>query len=234
MMKNPVFLHEIGKMKIIRLLFGLCLIVILSALLLFCKKKEDKLIISGTAINEQTGQAVGAMSVTLYAKTITNGTWNTQYSQIQTQTTASDGSFSINFNNMRASEYKLTFSKNGYFKDEYVIQPDLVFAGGDYNNTYLVHFEAWIKLVFKNNPPYSTSDVVSYRFLKGSATCSNGCNDSLVYLYGANVDTYHICKLYGQQNAVVEWNYSNNYSHQQHIDTVWIQSGDTAIHNISF
>ncbi len=206
----------------------------LSVFLLFCKKKEDTLIISGNAINEQMGQPVAGMSIALYAKTVTDGTWNTQFSLIATQSTESDGSFTFKFKKVRVSEFKLIFSKNGYFQDEYIIQPDLVVAGEDYHSNYPVHFEAWLKLIFKNNPPSSPNDIVSYRFLKGSATCPSGCNDSLTYLYGANIDTYHICKLYGSQNAVIEWNYSSNYSHQQHIDSVWAQPGDTTIHNINF
>lgn len=199
-----------------------------------CKKKDEKVTVSGTAINPQTGYTVAGMQVTLSAKTITSGTWNSLFSTIQTQTTSADGSFSMEFDNIRASEFKLTFYKTGYFLDEYIFSPDLINPGKEYNNNYAVHFEAWIKLFFKNYPPTSPSDMISYRFLKGSASCPEGCNDSLSYLSGANIDTYHICKLYGSQNAVIEWNYSSNYSNLQHIDTVWIAPNDTAIHYINF
>ena len=234
MLKKQLFLHVNDMLSYMKRLLHISFLFVLLFFLSDCKKKDKQLIVSGTTYNQQLSLNISGMNVSLYAKKITSGTWNTQYSIISSQTTASDGSFYFKFDNVRASEFKLVFNKSGYFTDEYIFSPDALIQGVDYNNIYNVHLEAWIKLYFKNYPPTSTADIVSYRFLKGSATCPDGCNDSLKYLYGANIDTYHICKLYGSQNAVIEWNYSSNYSNLQHIDTVWIIPNDTTIHNISF
>lgn len=209
-------------------------IALVLIVLIECKKRDDKIIVSGTAYNPQTGTTVSGMEINLSAKTITNGTWNTLFSTIQTQTTDGSGGFSFNFDNMRASEYKLTFNKSGYIINEYFFSPDLVNPGKEYNKTYDVHYEAWMKLFFRNNPPASSSDMIYYQFLKGSAACPNGCNDSLIYLSGADIDTFHVCKLYGSQNAVIKWNYSSTNTNQQHIDTVWIAPNDTTSYYINF
>jgi len=217
-----------------RLVYLIIFLISCQVFLSNCKKKNDSLIISGIAINKETWQPVQGMNVLLSARTISNGTWSSQFNSIDNQLTSSDGSFNFKFDNIRASDFKLTFQKAGYISDEYIIQPNLLVPGKDYHQNYLVHFESWLKIMIKNYSPSSVNDVLSYRLLKGSLNCPNGCNDSLKYLFGANVDTYHLCKLHGSQNAIIEWNYSNNTGNSQHIDTIWIVPSDTTFYNIYY
>ena len=221
-------------MKLLKFILTFFLFSCLSFFILFCKKKDDKNTISGCIINQQTGQPVSGVRTELFAKTITNGTYSNQYSSIAYQLSQSDGNFSFTFDNMRVSEYKLTFSKTDYFIDENIINPNLIETGSNYNNNYYIHAEAWLKIFIKNNPPTAANDVLSFRLKNGYTNCTNGCSDSLQYFYGASIDTYHICKLYGSQNAVLEWNYSNLSNHQQHFDTIWIQPADTTVCYINY
>lgn len=198
-----------------------------------CKKKEDKNIISGVAINQQTQQAIGGIRVELSAKEIANGTWSSQYTSISTLYTQSDGSFSFTFDNIRVLNYKLTFSKTSYITEDHVLSPDLVQPGKEYKNTYYVHFESWLKIIIKNNPPAYPNDNLAFQLKAGSVNCPYGCDD-IVHNYSGIIDSTHLCKIYGSQNAIIEWNYSYYSTHQMHIDTVWIQPSDTTYYFINY
>lgn len=198
-----------------------------------CKKKEDKNIISGVAINQQTQQAIGGVRVELSAKEIANGTWSSQYTSISTLYTQSDGSFSFTFDNIRVSNYKLSFSKTNYITDDYIISPDLVQPGNEYKTTYNIHFESWLKIIIKNNTPAYTGDNLAFQLKAGSVNCPNGCDDA-VHNYSGIIDSTHLCKIYGSQNAIIEWNYSYYSIHQRHIDTIWIQPADTTYYFINY
>jgi len=220
-------------MRTDRIISFLILFICIVGFLTYCKKKDDKNIISGITINQQTLQPVSGVKVELSAKKIINGTWSSQFSSISTFFTQSDGSFSFTFDNIRVSDYKLSFSKTNYFSDDYVISPDQVEPGNEYKNTYYIHFESWLKIIIKNNPPAYSGDNLSFQLKSGSVNCPDGCDD-IIHNYSGNMDTLHVCKIYGSQSAVIEWTYSYNTIHQQHIDTLWIQPADTTLYYINY
>jgi hypothetical protein len=212
------------------LIYFLCLHFIF----LGCKKKNEKYTISGTTFNSELNQPVGEIKVVLNAKTVTNGTWNSQYSTLGTTYSNSDGSFSFEFENIRASDFKITLNKTGYFKNEYIINPELVIKGENFNQIYSIHQEAWLKLIIKNLDPTTSNDLMSFKLRKGGANCDQGCNDTLKKYYGSTVNTYNICKIWGSQWAILEWNVSSGSSHVQNIDTLWIAPSDTTIRNLFY
>lgn len=195
-----------------------------------CKKKNEKFTISGTAFNTEISQNIINVKVELYAKKLSNNTWSAQYSLLNSTYTQSDGSFLFEFDNIRVSDFKLTFSKQGYFTSDYIINPDLVQNGENYNKTYNVHFESWLKLLIKNFPPATADDAMSYRFLKGL----DNAQDTLKYFNGSNIDTTNILKIYGSQWAVIEWNVTNGSNHIQHIDSLWIPVSDTLVYSLFY
>lgn len=210
------------------------LICFLVAGLFSCKKKNDKLTISGVAYNTESSNNASDINVALYKRDLSNNTWNGQYTLIASQNTNLNGEFSFQFDNIRVSDYKLIFSKTGYFTSEYIINPENVKKGENYSETYNVHYESWLKLSIKNYPPSDVNDVISYRLIKGSISCTNGCADTLKYLYGQNVDTTTLCRIYGHQIVVLEWNVTNGSNHLQHIDSLLIPESDTIKHNLFY
>ena len=177
------------------IIFFFCLLVAFQS----CKKKNEKLIVFGTAFNFEISQPVGNIKVILSARSITNNVWNSNYDILSTTYTHNDGSFSFEFDNVRASDYKLSFIKAGNFTEDYIINPNLLQKGGDYNQTYPVHQEGWLKLLINVTNPNSTGVSVSLKIKKGAANCQEGCNDTLLFFDGAAIDTFHICKIWGSQ-----------------------------------
>ena len=228
-------LNLCNKNLILKLFITIFLILLnISTIFFSCKKKNEKLTISGTVYNTEINQPVSNVKVELYAKTITNGTWNTQFSLLYSQCSQNDGSFLFEFDNIRVSDFKLSFSKPGYFISEFIINPDLVQKGENYNQTYSVHYESWLKLLIKNFPPANSSDVLSYKLSKGSISCPDGCNDTLKYFFGSNIDTTSVCKIYGSQWAVLEWNVSSFSNHVQYVDSLWIPVSNTLVYNLYY
>ena len=221
-------------MKSIKLISITLLFICIQIVLIGCKKKNENFIISGTAYNSELNENIGDVKVVLYAKTVSNGTWNSQYSTIGTTYTKSDGSFSFEFENIRVSDFKISFRKTGYFSDDYIINPELVTKGSNYNKTYSVHQEAWLKLLIKNVNPSTSNDLLSFKLRKGAANCEEGCNDTLKKYYGSNVNTYNKCKIWGSQWAILEWNVASGSSHIQYVDTLWIAPSDTTIRNLFY
>lgn len=213
---------------------GLIIILCLQVVFYSCKKKNDKFTISGTAINSQLNQPVANVKAVLYAKTVTSGTWNTQYSTISSTYTQGDGTFSFEFESIRVSDFKIRFTKEGYFVDEYVINPELVEKGENYNQTYYVHLEGWLKLLIKNFYPYTSNDLMSFKLLKGASNCQDGCADTLKSYSGPSVDTLHICKIWGSQWAVLQWTVASGSSYVQHSDSIWISPSDTLVRNLYY
>lgn len=215
-------------MKVFKLFFFISLCYFL--IFISCKKKNDKLTISGTAYNTEIQQNVTNVKVDLYLKKLSNNTWNAQYELLSSMNTLFDGSFKFEFDNVRVSDFKLIFSKQGYFTNEYIINPDLVQKGKDYHQTYSVHYKSWLELLIKNFQPASADDVMSYKFLKGL----DNVQDTFKFFNGSNVDTLNIWKIYGSQLAVIEWNVTNGSNHIQYIDSLWIPASDTLKFNLYY
>ena len=219
-------------MKIFILFF--CILFCHLLIIFSCKKKNDKLTISGTAFNTEINQNVSNIKVDLYIKRVSNNTWNNQFGLLNSVYTQADGTFKFEFDNTRASDFKLTFNKTGYFTLEYIINPDLVQKGKEYNQTYFVHYESWLKLLIKNFSPADADDLLFYKLLTGAITCPNGCVDTFKYFIGPGIDTTNICRVYGSQWAVIEWNVTNGSNHIQNVDSLWIPVSDTLAYSLYY
>lgn len=216
-------------------IYGLLFLFACTLLFYACRKKEEKYTISGKTWNPQLASNVEGINVSLYARIIENGVWNSQYSLIESQLSQGGGSFSFTFEKNVVSDFKLTFVSQGYFTEEYLINPSNVKPGADYSNTYPVHLEAWLKVVVKNFPSATEDDFLSCRIYSGNVSgCNTCCNDEMKYFEGPGVDTSFICKLYGHRKVAVERIFTNETINQQNTDSVWINENDTTRFNVYY
>lgn len=191
--------------------FGLLFLFTLS-----CKKKNDKLTISGFVSESNTTTPAKDVSVELQAQKVMGGTYSSVYETISTGKTGSDGKFSFAFDNIRVSNYKLIFDKTNYFGFTKEFSGSLVIKGEEYNRTYQIYPAAWLRLHIKNVYPVNGQDYFSYYLTGGTSTGYNCCSDTTSKFWG-NVDVIRKCKTYSNQNITINWIYTKNNT--PHINT---------------
>jgi 5-hydroxyisourate hydrolase-like protein (transthyretin family) len=179
-----------------------------------CKKKTDKLTISGYIYDTNESSPAGNVSVSLFAQKITGGSWNANYERINSTTTGSDGKFSFKFDVIKVSGYRLFFEKLNYFTITNDFSGNVVSNGGEYYQSYQIIPVAFLKIHIKNLFPFNLSDYMSYNIVGGTSSGSDCCSDTISRFHGKNIDITRICKIYGNKNIKIEWIYTkNNNSH---------------------
>jgi len=192
----------------------LLVFLFISLFLQSCKKKNEKLTISGYVYETNESTAVKDVRVTLLAKKITSGTWNSNYETINSAITGNDGKFSFTFDIVKVSGYRLTFDKTNYFYLTQNLSGDVVSKGEEYNRNYQINPVAYLRLHIKNVSPYNSDDYMSYYLVGGTSNGNECCSDSTSKFYGKSIDITRICKAYANQNITINWNYTKHNNFQ--------------------
>jgi hypothetical protein len=195
-----------------KLLIYLMLFAVFFSIVQSCKKKNDKLTISGLVYNTNENNTMKDVQVILFAQKISNGTFSSNYETIGSGTTGTDGKFSFTLDNIRVLSYRLTFNKFNYFDLIKDLRGDVVSKGGEYKKSYEIYPCAFLKLRIKNVSPYNAQDYMSYRlnFTEDKPTGFECCSDSVSTFHGKNIDIIRKCKTYGNQNIEINWNYTKH------------------------
>ncbi len=217
-----------------KFLFSLFAIIITACLFYSCKKDEDKIIISGKVIDPNQNISVQNVKVELLAQKIESGTWSTNYSLLETDNTVNEGEFYFSIAPIKVSNYRLTFAKENYFNLSVEISPDEVTKNEAYHKTYNVYSEAYLKVHIKNVLPGSPEDYMFYQIKNGTLDCYNCCSDTISEFDGNNVDVTTVCKTYGHQYILIEWNVKENTSLHHYSENVFCNAFDTTSFDIFY
>ena len=156
-------------------------------LLFSCSKKSSNYILKGTINDSSLSSILSNASIRLY-KQLPGNSYETF---ISSTTSASDGSYSFNFERDKSEKYSIKISKANYFNLEETITVASLSIGSENNRNYSLSAKSWVKLHFKNLDPLP-EDVFRFMKQQGKVNCTECCPSSYQYLYGAK-DTSIYC-----------------------------------------
>ena len=156
-------------------------------LLFSCSKKSSNYILKGTINDSSLSSILSNASISLY-KQLPGNSYETF---ISSTTSASDGSYSFNFERDKSEKYSIKISKANYFNLEETITVASLSIGSENNRNYSLSAKSWVKLHFKNLDPHP-EDVFRFMKQQGKVNCTECCPSSYQYLYGAK-DTSIYC-----------------------------------------
>lgn len=209
--------------------FSFILLASISLVISGCRKEpeEIELTVSGTVSDPFAGATLDGVDVRLAVNEVTAGIWNNSYVSLDQSTTSSDGRFSYTFEQRNAVDYRLRWSKDGYFDNETFIDPEDITTAMAYDQNYALYSKAWFKVQLVNSNPFDQSDYVIYQQTRGAGNCNACCQSTQMTLNGPDVDTTMTCTLYGDQWVKYEYVVYRNNQINSYTDSVYVQPFDT-------
>ncbi len=199
-----------------------------------CNKDKNLIIVEGTVKDPNTGINVEAARVVFSSTKVTNGVYNSGFTEVARTTTDASGKFSFEIEEERASMYRIAISKENYFSLSTDISGSELVAGTPYYPEYSIYPIGYIKLHIVNTAPIDDNDAISYTFSSGWLGCYECCDNTLRFGYGVAVDQWWKCKTFGNQNVVATWNVTKNSNTILHNATIYCIASDTVTYEILY
>ncbi|MCF8217538.1 MAG: carboxypeptidase-like regulatory domain-containing protein [Bacteroidales bacterium] len=208
-------------------------LLVFSCLLLLgfssCEKDEQNITVEGKVINTNTGNGVSDATVILDNKPVSSSVYNAGYQKLVSATTSSDGSYQLQYEKERSSDYRITVRKDSYipFREEYA--PDVFEAEQQVNMSFNLASKGYIKTEINNVSSYNENDHIVLRFLDaGQYECIDCCPSEYIHGYGQYFDTTFVCIAPGGDYYSYEYNVTiNNSTNLYGPDSVYIEPFDT-------
>ena len=210
-----------------RILLGLALISIGVA---GCNKNRvASYVIRGQITDPNLNTPIAGATVTLRAQEVIGSTLSSSFKVLATTTTAANGTYTIQFDRVNATEYRIEVEKDLYFGTEESINPDDLKTSEMNVYSYEIGAQSWIHIHLKNQNPANANDEVTYQMNPGAAqTCGPSCCTSLAFtLEGETVDTTWVCTNTGGHDATLNAYYVKNGIGGTVSQTVYVQPFDT-------
>ena len=210
-------------------------IVILSLVMLSsCNKNNDNMIeLTGVVSDEINSFPVDGVSVLLEINPFGGNSFSNSFEEIETTNTNLNGEYLFSFQNSNAVEYRLTFTKQGCFTEQLLINPDQLSLSENNNIDASIYSASYLVLNISNNLPYNNEDEIIFSTTLISSNVGS-CFDGIVTMLGSSVDTIIECEIYGNQMVEFDYfvtkdNFTNSFS-----DNVFCVAGDTLYKYINY
>ena len=211
------------------------LIVILSLVMLSsCNKNNDNMIeLTGVVSDEINSSPVDGLSVLLEINPFGGNSFSNSFEEIETTNTNLNGEYLFSFQNSNAVEYRLTFTKQGCFTEQLLINPDQLSLSENNNIDASIYSASYLVLNISNNLPYNNDDEIVFSTTLISSNVGS-CFDGIVTMLGSSADTIIECEIYGNQMVEFDYfvtkdNFTNSFS-----DNVFCIAGDTLYKYINY
>ena len=192
-----------------------------------CKKNSDNMIdLSGTISDKINSFPIEGVNVLLEIKPFGGSSFSNSFDEITTTETNTNGEYLFSFQNSNAVEYRLTFTKQGCFSEQIVINPDQLSISDNNVIDATLYSSSYLVLNITNNTPFNNDDQITLNTTLIGANVGS-CFNNIVTMVGSSVDTTIECEVYGNQMIEIDYfvtkdNFTNAFS-----DNVFCSSGDT-------
>ena len=207
----------------------LCLLMFFS-----CKKNTDNTIdLTGLVTDKINSFPIDGVSVVLEIKPFGGNSFSNSFDEIETTNSNTNGEYHFAFQNSNAVEYRLTFSKQGYFSEQLLINPDQLSLSENNNINASIYSSSYLVLKVTNNSPFNNDDEIILNTTLISSSVGS-CFDGIITMLGSVSDTTIECEIYGNQMVgfdyfVTKNNFTNSFS-----ENVFCSSGDTLYKYINY
>ena len=182
------------------ILYALIFITIFS-----CKRKEEHIFVIGQTYDNEQNVPIQNVKVVLYGRKIESGSWSSTYTKLGSDVSDAQGSYSIDIENIKASDFKIELTKDNYYSHAVEYKTDDISKGNNVFN-FGLHSIAFVKLYIKNSNPATNQDLF----------------------------TYKKCKTYGAFNLIIKYTVRKNNEIKEYVDSVLTTPFDTITHNINY
>ena len=210
------------------ILYALIFITIFS-----CKRKEEHIFVIGQTYDNEQNVPIQNVKVVLYGRKIESGSWSSTYTKLGSDVSDAQGSYSIDIENIKASDFKIELTKDNYYSHAVEYKTDDISKGNNVFN-FGLHSIAFVKLYIKNSNPATNQDLFTYKITNFENNCFDCCTDSSYTYVGQNVDEYKKCKTYGAFNLIIKYTVRKNNEIKEYVDSVLTTPFDTITHNINY
>jgi len=169
---------------------------LLFAVLIFsCKKKDDVYRLEGKVTDARTGQAIGGAEVEIERTTTSNTVVSGGFSTADNATSASNGTFSLEWPSDRLVEARLKASADNYFNRTVSLRVEDFAPEETVNKNISLYPQASIRVHLLNQYDVGGGDVLIFSLPNAVFDCNCCSNDEATYI-GA-LDSTYTCKVYG-------------------------------------
>jgi len=212
----------------------LTLILIITSVFLSCKKKDNKIVITGTITDVKSGIPAANIPLSLYVNESQSGSYNNNYELLESTTTNSDGVYKFSNPYMTAIQYQIRTESQDYFNNEFDINPQELTTDSDNTINYTLYSRSYYKIAIKNNTPYNSNDEIVLSIGNTDLSNPDGCGAVSIDLVGGFVDTLIQCPIYGGQTLYYSYVVTKNSISNQYTGSVYCPAGDTANATIAY
>jgi hypothetical protein len=196
-------------------------------MILSCKKKEEKYIITGKVIIPELNVPANNASVTLWGTKVNQNLVQNMQEKIGQTNVQADGTFRFEFDKLIYSNLKLYVTRHDCFDSEKAINPDNLSLNEEYNLLINLHIKAWLKTEIKKISQ-NTNSKVFYKLTLPYNDCTSCCNTNQInFPTTNNLDTSWVCAVYGNNYVYLTWITTNANNPYPHNDTIFIPHSDT-------
>ena len=199
-----------------------------------CEKEVRKFDISGKVYDPQLKKNVSSAEVVLRGSKIQSGIYNSNYIDLQSTSTSSDGSYSFEVPEETVSGYRFYINKKDYFDQLIDVNTDDI----QNNNGYTLNVDlipiAYLKLSVKNTMPIGSDDEIHFRFKNIDVQCKDCWNKGTITGVGPTYTYNRTAQTSGENELIIEWVVKKGG--QQHIysDTIFTKAFQTVDYNINY
>lgn len=193
-------------------MFGLILVVS------GCKKDPDRIVIEGEVFDPVQSVYVGNADVFLTGKVFEGGVFNPDPVVIASTVSDNSGKFSIDVEQIKASDFKLQIVKELYFTHEKSLTINEIASGKAYQSSFDLFPVGWLSLRVENTKPFNSSDLISYRIISDNPLCYDCCSDIYNKGKGTDYDSVTVCRSKGGKQFIISW---------------YVYKGDTTVDSVS-
>jgi len=210
------------------------ILAIISLSFVSCEKEVRKFDVSGKVYDPQLKTNVSSAEVVLRGSKVQSGVYNSNYVDLQSTTTSSDGTYMFEVAEETVSGYRFYINKKDYFDQLIDVETkDLQNNNGYTLNVNLIPI-AYLKLSVKNTMPIGADDEIHFRFKNVDIQCKDCWNKGTITGIGPTYSYSRTAQTSGENELIIEWVVKKGG--QQHIysDTIFTKSFQTVDYNINY
>ncbi len=215
--------------NIILFLIGLIILIFPS-----CKKNSNDFIFTGKVYSPNENKYIPNVKICLQGQVFQNNTWNSNFSELGSTYTKSDGSYILQIEKKRTNGLQLVAYHNSYISVIKSLNYEDIPTGEEYPVDFNIYPRSYLQIIVKDNPPYNPNTEITVSLHLNTSDC-NTCLQSKSIIYHSNdlPDTI-FGMVYGHQSYEIEWTQNDNGNISHHTETPYCATLDTTTLNIAF
>ncbi|MEX1003250.1 MAG: hypothetical protein WDZ35_14115 [Crocinitomicaceae bacterium] len=202
------------------------------ALFLFsCKKETIQYTFEGVITEYINHSPLQGVRVRAYQLPFNNSLISSNFELMAETNTLSDGSYHLNFDREKATEFKVDLQKSGYFDVTIPLSSSAVSSEDVNIVNYEMEAKSWLRFDLLNQSPSSSSDELKLIFYTYKKDCKQCIEKDFNYFYG-EVDT--TLKFVTAAGGYFKFTYSDVASGQSFTDSLYLHPFDTSSYSINY